>query len=107
MSEPAVPPPISASPAPRDNLAWLRYGLASVAGGSWEVPAVFTMALIAATLLFGLLMIELRDKLALKGDLEIARQIQFGLLPFGPFRRGVDLQPGEFVAVGVAPSGGR
>jgi phosphoserine phosphatase RsbU/P len=32
-------------------------------------------------------MVELRDKLALKGDLEIARQIQFGLLPFEPFRR--------------------
>ena len=32
-------------------------------------------------------MIELRDKLALKGDLEIARQIQFGLLPFEPFHR--------------------
>jgi serine phosphatase RsbU (regulator of sigma subunit) len=32
-------------------------------------------------------MIELRDKLALKGDLEIARQIQFGLLPFEPFTR--------------------
>ena len=31
--------------------------------------------------------LELRDKLALKGDLEIARQIQFGLLPFEPFHR--------------------
>jgi len=68
-------------------LAWLRYGMAAVAGGSWEVPAIFTITLIGATLLFGLLMIELRDKLALKGDLEIARQIQFGLLPFAPFRR--------------------
>ena len=30
-------------------------------------------------------MLELRDKLSLKGDLEIARQIQFGLLPFEPW----------------------
>src|SRR6266705_3370459 len=39
-------------------------------------------------LLVALLIVELRDKLALKGDLEIARQIQFGLLPFAPFSRG-------------------
>jgi serine phosphatase RsbU (regulator of sigma subunit) len=68
-------------------IGWLRFLLASIAGGQWEVPAVFTYALVAATLLFALLMIELRDKLALKGDLEIARQIQFGLLPFEPFSR--------------------
>jgi sigma-B regulation protein RsbU (phosphoserine phosphatase) len=67
--------------------AWIRFLLASIAGGQWEVPTIFTAALVAATLLFGLLMIELRDKLALKGDLEIARQIQFGLLPFEPFAR--------------------
>jgi len=47
----------------------------------WEVPTIFTAALVAATLLFALLMIELRDKLALKGDLEIARQIQQSMLP--------------------------
>ena len=68
-------------------LGWLRFLLASIAGGHWEVPAIFTFALVAATLMFALLMIELRDKLALKGDLEIARQIQFGLLPFEPFHR--------------------
>ena len=67
--------------------AWMRFLLASIAGGQWEVPTIFTAALVAATLLFALLMIELRDKLALKGDLEIARQIQFGLLPFEPFAR--------------------
>jgi serine phosphatase RsbU (regulator of sigma subunit) len=44
--------------------------------------------LISATLLFVLLILELRDKLALKGDLEIARQIQFGLLPFEPVAKG-------------------
>ncbi|HEY8150380.1 MAG TPA: PP2C family protein-serine/threonine phosphatase [Vicinamibacteria bacterium] len=68
-------------------LGWLRFLLASIAGGQWEVPSIFTFALVSATLMFALLMIELRDKLALKGDLEIARQIQFGLLPFEPFRR--------------------
>jgi phosphoserine phosphatase RsbU/P len=41
----------------------------------------------SATLLFFLLALELRDKLGLKGDLEVARQIQFGLLPFEPFDR--------------------
>jgi serine phosphatase RsbU (regulator of sigma subunit) len=43
------------------------------------------VTLVAATLLFVLLTMELRDKLTLKGDLEIARQIQFGLLPFEPY----------------------
>jgi sigma-B regulation protein RsbU (phosphoserine phosphatase) len=38
--------------------------------------------LVSASLLFFLLALELRDKLGLKGDLEVARQIQFGLLPF-------------------------
>lgn len=36
-------------------------------------------------LLFMLLLMELRDKLDLKGDLEIAREIQFGLVPSEPF----------------------
>jgi serine phosphatase RsbU (regulator of sigma subunit) len=35
--------------------------------------------------LFMLLLMELRDKLDLKGDLEIAREIQFGLIPSEPF----------------------
>jgi hypothetical protein len=45
------------------------------------------ITLVAATLLFVLLTFELRDKLTLKGDLEIARQIQFGLLPFEGLER--------------------
>jgi serine phosphatase RsbU (regulator of sigma subunit) len=40
--------------------------------------------LVAGTLLLVLLVMELKDKLTLKGDLEIAKQIQFGLLPFEP-----------------------
>jgi sigma-B regulation protein RsbU (phosphoserine phosphatase) len=43
--------------------------------------------LLSATALFFLLAMELRDKLGLKGDLEVARQIQFGLLPFEPWER--------------------
>ena len=41
----------------------------------------------AASVLCFLLLMELRDKLGLKGDLEVARQIQFGLLPFEPWER--------------------
>jgi phosphoserine phosphatase RsbU/P len=64
--------------------AWLRYLLTQVTTPFWfSIP----ISLVAGTLLLALLVVELRDKLALKGDLEIARQIQFGLLPFAPFSR--------------------
>ena len=43
--------------------------------------------LISSVILFLLLLLELRDKLDLKSDLEIAREIQFGLVPAGPFHR--------------------
>ncbi len=66
-------------------LGWVRYVLAVLVGGRWDVPATFAYLLVAATFLLFLLILELRDKLVLKGDLEIARQIQFGLLPFAPF----------------------
>jgi len=46
-----------------------------------------SLLLISFVLLFLVLLLELRDKLALKGDLEIAREIQFGLVPQGPFRQ--------------------
>ncbi len=39
-------------------------------------------------LILMLLFMELRDKLDLKGDLEIAREIQFGLVPAEPFSEG-------------------
>jgi serine phosphatase RsbU (regulator of sigma subunit) len=45
------------------------------------------LLLLGASALLFLLVLELRDKLTLKSDLEIARQIQFGLLPFEPYRR--------------------
>ena len=69
-------------------LAWLRYILSQTVGGAaWAIPGVFGWTLVAATLFCALLLLELRDKLALKSDLEVARQIQFGLLPFEPFER--------------------
>jgi phosphoserine phosphatase RsbU/P len=70
-------------------LAWVRYLLSQTVGGEdWTIPSVFGWTLVAATLFCVLLLLELRDKLALKSDLEVARQIQFGLLPFEPFERG-------------------
>jgi sigma-B regulation protein RsbU (phosphoserine phosphatase) len=68
-------------------ISWLDYLV--VQGGLWRAgwPPLFAWLLAAATLLLFLLVVELRDKLSLKGDLEIARQIQFGLLPFEPFDR--------------------
>jgi phosphoserine phosphatase RsbU/P len=71
-------------------MAWLRY-LASMVGqgvGARAFPPLFALEgwlLLAASSLLFLLVLELRDKLSLKGDLEIARQIQFGLLPFAPY----------------------
>jgi serine phosphatase RsbU (regulator of sigma subunit) len=66
----------------------LRYGPFSLTpvldGRSW--------LLFSATALFFLVALELRDKLGLKGDLEVARQIQFGLLPFEPWEKdGVEI----------------
>ena len=43
---------------------------------------------VSIVILVLLLFMELRDKLDLKGDLEIAREIQFGLVPSQPFQEG-------------------
>ncbi len=72
-------------------LGWLRYAAEvmldfagrPVRGASWEHALLLGGSLAAV-----LLLLELRDKLSLKGDLEVARQIQFGLLPFEPARVG-------------------
>jgi phosphoserine phosphatase RsbU/P len=68
-------------------LAWLRYLLSQLGGSESALPSLFGWTLVAATLFCSLLLLELRDKLALKSDLEVARQIQFGLLPFEPYER--------------------
>lgn len=67
---------------------WLVAHLLSVGPFSLEPLSNSRVWLVfAATALFFLLVLELRDKLGLKGDLEVARQIQFGLLPFEPFEK--------------------
>jgi phosphoserine phosphatase RsbU/P len=71
-------------------LAWWIYLIHVAAAGAWTT-SFFTfegMVVGAGTLLFFLLLLELKDKLGLKGDLEVARQIQFGLLPFEPWEHG-------------------
>ncbi len=68
-------------------VAWLDYFVHGVSRGwtySWSAASMLG----CSSLLFALLVLELRDKLTLKGDLEVARQIQFGLLPFEPFSHG-------------------
>ncbi len=64
------------------TLAWLGYLVHAAGADAWSLPP---LTLVGGTALFFLLALELRDKLSLKGDLEVARQIQFGLLPFEPF----------------------
>lgn len=71
--------------------SWLDYALGLLRrSASRGFPALDTppWLLVAASVLFVVLALELRDKLTLKGDLEIARQIQFGLLPFAPYAVG-------------------
>jgi serine phosphatase RsbU (regulator of sigma subunit) len=71
-------------------LAWAGFLVHLLGVGPFSTAPLFearTYLLLAATLLFFLLTLELRDKLSLKGDLEVARQIQFGLLPFEPFEK--------------------
>jgi len=71
-------------------LGWLGFVAYLLSVGPFSLDPFFrvqTWVLVAATALFFLLTLELRDKLSLKGDLEVARQIQFGLLPFEPFEK--------------------
>lgn len=69
---------------------WLGFLMHMLQVGPFSLEPVFTSEtwlLAAATALFFVLVLELRDKLGLKGDLEVAREIQFGLLPFQPIER--------------------
>ncbi|HEX9185568.1 MAG TPA: PP2C family protein-serine/threonine phosphatase [Vicinamibacteria bacterium] len=69
---------------------WLGFLVHLVTVGPFSLEPlsnVRTWLLAAATAFFFVLTLELRDKLSLKGDLEVARQIQFGLLPFEPFEK--------------------
>src|SRR5262245_59669368 len=62
-------------------LSWLSHFVEAEGASIVFFPP---LTLVAGSALFFLLALELRDKLSLKGDLEVARQIQFGLLPFEP-----------------------
>ncbi len=69
---------------------WLGFLLSAASVGPLPVALLLdprSWLLVSATTLFFLLALELRDKLGLKGDLEVARQIQFGLLPMEPLDR--------------------
>jgi sigma-B regulation protein RsbU (phosphoserine phosphatase) len=69
---------------------WVAFLLHVLGVGPFSMAPLLevrTYLLLAATVLFFLLALELRDKLSLKGDLEVARQIQFGLLPFEPYQK--------------------
>jgi sigma-B regulation protein RsbU (phosphoserine phosphatase) len=71
-------------------VAWAAFLVHLLSLGPFSTTPMFegrTYVLLAGTLLFFLLTLELRDKLSLKGDLEVARQIQFGLLPFEPYQK--------------------
>ena len=70
-------------------VGWWIYLLEALArgGGSMSFLSWEGILVAAGTLLLLLLVLELRDKLGLKGDLEVARQIQFGLLPMEPWAR--------------------
>ena len=83
-------------------LGWLRVAGSMLSRGPCSVAPLFSWEawlLGAATMLFFLLTLELRDKLFLKGDLEVARQIQFGLLPFEPVER-----EGAAIATAMRPA---
>jgi hypothetical protein len=55
--------------------------------GQADVSSALGWWLVAITLFVLLLLLEFKDKLELKGDLEIAREIQSGLVPATPFRQ--------------------
>lgn len=65
-------------------IGWLQFLLS---GAAVRTGTGFGWCLVSMLLFFALLMMELRDKLNLKGDLEVAREIQFGLVPSGVFER--------------------
>jgi len=68
-------------------LGWIQFLIlrGDSAGDSRSSGAFFLF--LAFALWVPLLLMELRDKLDLKRDLEIAREIQFGLVPAGPLHR--------------------
>jgi len=71
-------------------LGWIQLMSFSARDGDGSIrlfPEGSGWWLLSIVLLVLLLLMELRDKLDLKGDLEIAREIQFGLVPARPYQR--------------------
>jgi sigma-B regulation protein RsbU (phosphoserine phosphatase) len=66
-------------------LGWIQLLLFKTQSGAASSSSGTLWLFLAFAILFLLLLVELRDKLDLKGDLEIAREIQFGLVPSEPF----------------------
>ncbi len=64
-------------------LGWIELIIFITRGPADESSGILWLSLSFAAILL-LLLMELRDKLDLKGDLEIAREIQFGLIPSNP-----------------------
>ena len=66
-------------------IGWVEFLMSGAAEVTTDTG--FGWYLLSVSIFFILLMMELRDKLNLKGDLEVAREIQFGLVPSGVFER--------------------
>lgn len=67
-------------------IGWIELIIFAARGPADQDSGIVWLSLSFAAILF-LLLMELRDKLDLKGDLEIAREIQFGLIPSSPFHQ--------------------
>ncbi len=67
-------------------IGWIELLIFSAQGPADQGSGALWLLLSFAVILL-LLLMELRDKLDLKGDLEIARDIQFGLVPQGPLEQ--------------------
>jgi phosphoserine phosphatase RsbU/P len=68
-------------------IAMIRLTAFSAKFGQPDENSGIMLFLLSFAILFILLFMELRDKLDLKGDLEIAREIQAGLVPAETFRQ--------------------
>jgi sigma-B regulation protein RsbU (phosphoserine phosphatase) len=67
-------------------IGWIQLTIYVASYGPPDRDSGAFLLFLSFGVIFILLLMELRDKLDLKGDLEVAREIQFGLVPAGPFR---------------------
>jgi len=66
--------------------SWIR--VLSLGASQGETSDAPLWLVVSFAMLLLVLLLELKDKLGMKGDLEIAREIQFGLVPLQPIVRG-------------------